>query len=149
MTNISMYWCCKQTYHSTSLQPIIFSWFPKPKMLFSIKFIPCVLLSSTVYLKTHKRWHTIPLFSSFKQQLSFLVQNISHSIFLINALSLDKCSTIKRSELDSASQNSILPQRSSSDSLMSWVPQDPGTRQATVAQRIPLLLWLSFLIEHL
>ena len=48
--------------------------------------------SPVVYLKTHRRLYTIPLFSPFKQQLSLLVQNISHFIFLINALSLDKFS---------------------------------------------------------
>lgn len=42
------------------------------------------------------------------QQLSFLVQNISHSIFLISDLSLEKFSSTKQSASGPASWNSIL-----------------------------------------
>ena len=61
--------------------------------------------SPVVHLKTLD--YVQALLSSFKQQLSFLIQNIPHSIFLINALSLDKFSTVKQSESDPISQNPL------------------------------------------
>lgn len=117
-------------------------------MLFSVKYIPRVLLRPGVYLKTHWRLYTILLCSSSKQQLSFLVQNISHSIFLINSLSLDKFSTIKQSESNSVFQKSIFHERSSSNSLVSWVLYVKAiSRQAAVTLSMTLLLWISFLTE--